>query len=58
MRAVELGSCRAVSMAGALLRSVGWEVDKVEPPGGDPLRRRPPLDADGESLLFSALNAG
>ena len=57
-RALEVGGGRGIAMAGALLRSVGWDVIKVEPPGGDPLRRRAPLDGDGEGLLFAALNRG
>src|SRR6058998_3004014 len=46
--------------AGKLLGDLGADVLKVEPPGGDPARRRPPFwggIADPErSLLWLALN--
>src|SRR3954453_10754240 len=48
----------AGSYCGRLLRSIGFRVVKVEPPGGDPLRRTGPLLADGPSALFHYLHAG
>nr|WP_240981954.1 MULTISPECIES: CoA transferase [unclassified Streptomyces] len=44
-------------MAGHVLRMLGAEVVRVEPPGGDPLRHLPPVAA-GCSVRFSALNHG
>ena len=44
-------------LAGHVLRMLGAEVVRVEPPGGDPMRWLPPLAGDC-SARFSALNAG
>ncbi|WP_258317576.1 CoA transferase [Streptomyces sp. SM18] len=44
-------------LAGHVLRLLGAEVVRVEPPGGDPMRGLPPL-ASGGSVRHSALNAG
>ncbi|MBB6420852.1 CoA transferase [Streptomyces sp. AK010] len=44
-------------LAGHVLRMLGAEVVRIEPPGGDPMRWLPPL-AGGCSARFSALNAG
>jgi crotonobetainyl-CoA:carnitine CoA-transferase CaiB-like acyl-CoA transferase len=44
-------------LAGHLLRMLGAEVIRIEPPGGDPLRWVPPV-AGGVSARFAALNAG
>lgn len=42
-----------------ILARFGAEVVKVERPGrGDPLRHLPPLQQDGESVYFQALNRG
>jgi len=50
------------AFCGKLLRDLGMDVIKVEPPGGDPTRTEPPFaegDAHGEgSLRFAYLNAG
>ena len=50
------------AFCGKLLRDLGMDVIKVEPPGGDPLRSEPPfakgcLHREG-SLRFAYLNAG
>lgn len=64
LRVVELGTGIAAGYAGRLLCDAGAEVIKVEPPGGDPLRKvrwaRPDLpDTDpGGSPLFRYLAAG
>jgi len=42
---------------GRLLADLGATVVKVEPPGGDPLRKASPL-LNGESAFFNYLNAG
>ncbi|MFS0691384.1 CoA transferase [Streptomyces nitrosporeus] len=57
LRVVE--SARRVQgpMAGHVLRLLGADVVRVEPPGGDPMRGLPPL-AGGCSVRFSALNHG
>ncbi|MFF3193997.1 CoA transferase [Streptomyces misionensis] len=44
-------------LAGHVLRMLGAEVIRVEPPGGDPMRWLAPL-AGGTSARFTALNAG
>ncbi|MER6334544.1 CoA transferase [Streptomyces sp. NPDC001034] len=44
-------------LAGHVLRMLGAEVIRIEPPGGDPMRWLPPL-AGGTSARFTALNAG
>lgn len=41
-----------------MLRELGAEVTKVEPPGGDPIRRLQPLAADGVSVFHHLLNQG
>jgi crotonobetainyl-CoA:carnitine CoA-transferase CaiB-like acyl-CoA transferase len=48
----------AVSLAGKIAADLGATVLKIEPPGGDPVRRAPPmLGATGsESALFQFLN--
>jgi len=46
------------AMTGRILGDLGAEVVKVEPPGGDPLRRVPPVGPDGTSLRFASWNAG
>ncbi|HTZ08875.1 MAG TPA: CoA transferase [Acidimicrobiales bacterium] len=46
------------ALSGRILADLGAEVLKLEPPGGDPLRRVPPLGPDGTSLRFTAWNAG
>lgn len=47
-------------LAGRVLADLGADVVKVEPPGGDPARRWPPLvgdNGDGQSAYWLALNA-
>ena len=46
----------AVSLAGKIAADLGARVIKIEPPGGDPVRRAPPLLPQGESALFHFLN--
>jgi crotonobetainyl-CoA:carnitine CoA-transferase CaiB-like acyl-CoA transferase len=46
----------ATSLAGKIAADLGATVLKVEPPGGDPVRRAPPLLPHGESALFQFLN--
>ncbi|MGW7527307.1 CoA transferase [Streptomyces sp. NPDC054783] len=57
LRVVE--SARRVQgpLAGHVLRLLGADVVRIEPPGGEPMRGIPPL-ARGCSARFSALNAG
>src|SRR5512143_3929741 len=47
-------------LAGKLLGDLGADVIKIEPPGGDPARRRPPFVGDTvdaeRSILWLALN--
>jgi crotonobetainyl-CoA:carnitine CoA-transferase CaiB-like acyl-CoA transferase len=53
-RVLELGSVVAAPFAGEVLARLGFEVIKVEPPGGDPTRRD---DVLGDSM-FIAYNMG
>jgi crotonobetainyl-CoA:carnitine CoA-transferase CaiB-like acyl-CoA transferase len=46
----------ATSLAAKIAADLGADVLKIEPPGGDPVRRAPPLLAGGESALFHFLN--
>jgi len=57
VRVVDLAG-EPAAMSGRILADLGAEVVKVEPPGGDPLRRVPPFGPDGTSLRFAAWNAG
>lgn len=56
---VVVESCRRVQgpLAGHLLRLLGAQVTRIEPPGGDPLRGVPPMVGDC-SARFLALNRG
>lgn len=44
-------------LASLMLAEVGAEVIKIERPGGEDMRRFPPL-VDGESAVFALLNRG
>src|SRR5437764_8394473 len=46
----------AASLAGKIAADLGADVLKIEPPGGDPVRRAPPLLPQGGSALFQFLN--
>ncbi len=46
----------ATSLAGKIAADLGATVLKIEPPGGDPVRRAPPYLSQGESALFQFLN--
>lgn len=60
LRAIELGEGTSAPYAAKLLADYGAEVVKVEPPGGDPARRRGPFPGDRPdpeaSGLFLYLN--
>ncbi|TWB86792.1 crotonobetainyl-CoA:carnitine CoA-transferase CaiB-like acyl-CoA transferase [Bradyrhizobium macuxiense] len=56
LRVVEIGSSAATSYCARLFADFGADVQKVEPPQGDPLRRGPPLTASGQSAWFAFLN--
>lgn len=55
LRVLELGQLLAGPWAGALLAYFGAEVVKVEPPGGDPIRRWRALDEGGTSYWWRSL---
>ncbi|WP_171064117.1 CaiB/BaiF CoA-transferase family protein [Actinomadura soli] len=57
LRVVELAEGVAGQVCGRLFAGLGHAVTKCEPPGGDPLRTREPVGADGLSYTFAALNA-
>ena len=59
LRVLERGGGVALAYAGKLFSDFGAQVIKLEPPGGDPLRREPPLVETGtgqDSALFAWLN--
>lgn len=57
IRVLELGQLIAGPSCGALLASFGADVVKVEPPGGDPLRRWRTV-GDGDSPWWTTLSRG
>jgi len=57
LRVVEVARDIAGPALGRILAALGHDVIKCEPPHGDPLRRRVPLDDTGVGLAFTALNA-
>lgn len=56
LRVIEIGSSAATSYCARLFADFGADVQKVEPPAGDPLRRSAPLSPGGESAWFAFLN--
>lgn len=62
LRVVECSDHEGVQYCGRTLAALGADVVKLEPTGGDPLRRRPPfldgLDGEPHSVAFEYLNAG
>ncbi|MCC8955776.1 CoA transferase [Bradyrhizobium sp. Pear77] len=56
LRVIEIGSSAATSYCARLFADFGADVQKVEPPAGDPLRRRAPLTPGGQSAWFAFLN--
>ncbi|MGF6311105.1 crotonobetainyl-CoA:carnitine CoA-transferase CaiB-like acyl-CoA transferase [Bradyrhizobium sp. i1.8.4] len=56
LRIVEIGSAAATSYCARLFADFGADVQKVEPPAGDPLRRVAPLTPHGHSAWFAFLN--
>jgi len=57
IRGVVVGESLAATIWGSLMAEYGAEIIKVEPPGGDPLRRLGPL-VDGASLRWSSSARG
>ncbi|WP_342710304.1 CoA transferase [Bradyrhizobium sp. B124] len=56
LRIVEIGSAAATSYCARLFADFGADVQKIEPPAGDPLRRAAPLTPQGHSAWFAFLN--
>jgi crotonobetainyl-CoA:carnitine CoA-transferase CaiB-like acyl-CoA transferase len=56
LRVVEIGSSPAASYCARLFADFGADVQKVESPAGDPLRRAAPLTPKGQSAWFAFLN--
>src|SRR5438477_2214679 len=56
LRIVEIGSAAAASYCARLFADFGADVQKIEPPRGDPLRGSGPLTPDGHSTWFAFLN--
>ncbi|MFI0480247.1 CoA transferase [Actinomadura sp. 9N215] len=57
LRVVELSGGVATKVCGRLLAGLGHDVVLCEPPGGDALRTRAPLDEHGVGFAFSSLDA-
>lgn len=58
MRVLDLSRLLPGAFCTHILRELGAAVTKIEPPGGDPLRRLAPLAADGNSVFHHLLNHG
>ena len=58
MRVLDVSQYVPGPYAALLLADLGAEVVKVEPPGGDPMRRLLLLDDDGVSPLYKVMNGG
>jgi crotonobetainyl-CoA:carnitine CoA-transferase CaiB-like acyl-CoA transferase len=58
LNVVEVGLSEGAAFGARLLADLGASVVKVEPPGGDPLRRQGPFLASGASALFAHVNHG
>ncbi|MBT1517322.1 CoA transferase [Bradyrhizobium sp. SRL28] len=56
LQVIEIGSSAATSYCARLFADFGADVQKVEPPSGDPLRRSAPLTPGGQSTWFAFLN--
>lgn len=56
LRVIEIGSSAATSYCARLFADFGADVQKVEPPSGDPLRRSAPATPSGHSAWFAFLN--
>jgi crotonobetainyl-CoA:carnitine CoA-transferase CaiB-like acyl-CoA transferase len=56
LRIVEIGSAAATSYCARLFADFGANVQKVEPPQGDPLRYAAPFTPKGQSAWFAFLN--
>jgi crotonobetainyl-CoA:carnitine CoA-transferase CaiB-like acyl-CoA transferase len=56
LRVVEIGSSPAAGYCARLFADFGADVQKVEPPAGDPLRHAAPLTPQGSSAWFAFLN--
>jgi crotonobetainyl-CoA:carnitine CoA-transferase CaiB-like acyl-CoA transferase len=58
IRVVDLSSNVPGPTTTLALADMGARVLKIEAPSGDPLRRAGPIDADGRSVFFHAINSG
>lgn len=56
LQVIEIGSSAATNYCARLFADFGADVQKIEPPTGDPLRRHPPLTPGGQSAWFGFLN--
>lgn len=56
LRVIEIGSSAATSYCARLFSDFGADVQKIEPPAGDPLRRSAPLTPRGQSVWFAFLS--
>ncbi|WP_407185247.1 CaiB/BaiF CoA transferase family protein [Bradyrhizobium centrosematis] len=56
LRVIEIGSSDASSYCARLFADFGADVQKIEPPGGDRIRRTAPLTPKGQSAWFAFLN--
>lgn len=58
VRVLDLGQYVPGPFAALQLADMGADVVKVEPPGGDPMRRLGRVDGDGLSPLYRVMNGG
>lgn len=57
-RVLDLSQYAPGPYASLLLADLGADVVRIEPPGGEPMRRLGPRDADGLSAWYKAINRG
>jgi len=57
-RVIDLSQYAPGPYGGQILADLGAQVVKVEPPGGEPLRAMGPIDTDGVSAWYKAMNRG
>jgi len=58
LRVLDLGQYVPGPYAALQLADMGADVIKIEPPGGDPMRRLGVVDSDGLSPLYKVMNGG
>jgi crotonobetainyl-CoA:carnitine CoA-transferase CaiB-like acyl-CoA transferase len=58
VRVLDLSQYAPGPYASLMLADLGADVIRIEPPGGEPMRRGGPLDSDGVSAWYKVINRG